>query len=165
MPEQPTAAVVGAPMAGSETLAAKIAQLAGGDSTALDGAKALGKIELILPLPHEENIRLVAGARFLVSLTNSDGASLSVMEAMAVGTIPVVSDIAPNREWITHGKNGFLIPLRDADEAGRRFQQAVNLSAEDQSQFVARNKAIIFERGLLTRNTGRVSRRMKELLE
>ena len=50
---------------------------------------------------------------FYISMTESDGASLSLMEAMAVGAIPVVSDIEPNREWVKNGVNGVLVPLDD----------------------------------------------------
>ena len=64
-------------------------------------------------LPHQENVEVVARSAFYLSMTASDGASLSLMEAMAVGAIPVVSDIEPNREWVEHGVTGALVPLDD----------------------------------------------------
>ena len=37
-------------------------------------------------------------------------APLSILEAMASGSFPIVTDIAANRAWISHGRNGFLVP-------------------------------------------------------
>lgn len=141
-----TTAVIGSSVVGSETL---------GNSILLAANKIAG-CELVGTMPYKENIGVVAESRFLVSLTSSDGASLSVMEAMAVGTIPIVSDIEPNREWIEHGVNGFLIPLDNPAEAVKRFQTALKLSKADQDKIIKKNKKIISARGSLSKNMNRV---------
>ncbi|MEA2064359.1 MAG: glycosyltransferase [Gemmatimonadota bacterium] len=41
-----------------------------------------------------------------VSCSYSDSTSVSLLEALATGLFPVVSDIPGNREWISHGRNG-----------------------------------------------------------
>jgi glycosyltransferase involved in cell wall biosynthesis len=46
-----------------------------------------------------------------VSTSRSDTTSVSLLEAMACGLFPVVTDIPANREWITHGENGMLVPV------------------------------------------------------
>ena len=43
-----------------------------------------------------------------LSASTRDGTSLSLLEAMAVGLYPIVSDIDANAEWIIHGQNGLL---------------------------------------------------------
>lgn len=43
-----------------------------------------------------------------LSASTSDGTSLSLLEAMASGIYPVVSDIRANRVWLSHGHNGLL---------------------------------------------------------
>ncbi|MCJ7823876.1 MAG: glycosyltransferase, partial [Anaerolineales bacterium] len=43
-----------------------------------------------------------------ISASHSDGSSVSLLEAMATGLVCVVSDISGNREWITHGVDGYL---------------------------------------------------------
>jgi len=48
-----------------------------------------------------------------VSASLWDGASLSLMEAMACGIFPVVSDISANREWLTDGMDGLLFRVGD----------------------------------------------------
>ena len=53
-------------------------------------------------------------ADIYVSTSLSDGASNSLLESMACALPVVVSDIPGNREWVTDGKNGFLVPVKDA---------------------------------------------------
>lgn len=58
-------------------------------------------------------ITALRSATFYVSASLSDGASVSLLEAMACGLFPIVSDIPANREWITDGENGLLFPPGD----------------------------------------------------
>lgn len=48
-----------------------------------------------------------------VSASHWDGASLSLMEAMACGGFPVLSDIPANREWVEDGKTALMFPPGD----------------------------------------------------
>jgi len=41
-----------------------------------------------------------------LSASRSDSTSQSLLEAMAAGALPVVSDIAGNREWVGEGERG-----------------------------------------------------------
>lgn len=49
-----------------------------------------------------------------LSASHSDGTSISLLEAMACGTPPIVSDIPGNQEWVVPGLNGWL--FTDGDE-------------------------------------------------
>jgi glycosyltransferase involved in cell wall biosynthesis len=55
-----------------------------------------------------DNQRNYLAAKFYVSIPTTDGTSISLLEAMAYGCIPIVSDLPANREWIDHGKNGLI---------------------------------------------------------
>ncbi len=59
-------------------------------------------------LPHAEVMQLLRRSRFYLSATRSDGTALSLLEAMACGCVPVVSNIVSNRSWVLDGVNGFL---------------------------------------------------------
>ena len=48
-------------------------------------------------------------AAVFASVPESDGTSVSLLEAMAAGCVPVLSDLPANREWVTDGHNGFLV--------------------------------------------------------
>lgn len=64
-------------------------------------------------VPHDEMSSLLQTADIYCSMSRSDGTSLSLLEAMACGLAPVVSDIAANREWIDDGVDGRLVALGD----------------------------------------------------
>lgn len=48
-------------------------------------------------------------SRYFISLPTSDSTSVSLLEAMSYGCIPIVSDIYANREWIVNGENGVIV--------------------------------------------------------
>jgi L-malate glycosyltransferase len=59
-------------------------------------------------LDHDANRDWYARSRIYISIPESDGTSVSVLEAMSAGCIPVLSDLDVSREWITPGKNGVI---------------------------------------------------------
>ncbi len=60
-----------------------------------------------------------------VSCSRSDGASVSLLEAMACGAFPVVSDIPGNREWVGDGVNGLLFPPGDFGRLSECLRRAM----------------------------------------
>lgn len=130
-----------------------------------DRLRAMPRVLPLGILPHTENIDTVARSRFYLSLTSSDGASLSLMEAMAVGAIPVVSDIGPNREWVQEGENGFLLPLGDPDAAARKLEKILFLPEVKCATMRDKNRRIIRERGSLSVNMRRLVENLQALSE
>ncbi len=63
-------------------------------------------------------------ADLYLALTLSDSTSVSLLEAMACGTFPIVSDLPANREWITPGMNGLLVPPTEAAAAAEAILSA-----------------------------------------
>jgi glycosyltransferase involved in cell wall biosynthesis len=55
-----------------------------------------------------EQARWYSRARWYFSLPKTDSVSVSVLEAMAHGCVPVLSDLAANRELVQDGKNGVI---------------------------------------------------------
>jgi L-malate glycosyltransferase len=47
------------------------------------------------------------------SLPTSDATSVSLLEAMAWGCIPILSDIPANKEWVENGVNGLILKEND----------------------------------------------------
>jgi glycosyltransferase involved in cell wall biosynthesis len=68
---------------------------------------------------------LLAAADVYVSSSLSDGTSISLLEAMATGLFPVVSDIPANRPWVEHGCNGLLFPVGDDAALADRLEEAL----------------------------------------
>ncbi len=109
-------------------------------------------------MPH-----LLRSAALYVSTSLSDGASLSLLEAMACGAFPVVSDIPANREWISDGLNGYLVSPRSPSELAQRLQAAWNQPALRQAA-AEYNGPLIHEKGDYHRNMGVTEAAFKELL-
>lgn len=70
---------------------------------------------IIETVPYEEMPGLLRTANTVVSIPHSDATPMSLLEAMSVGAIPVVSDLPSLREWVVHGGNGYLVPATDPD--------------------------------------------------
>jgi glycosyltransferase involved in cell wall biosynthesis len=68
------------------------------------------RVQFVGRLGADEQARWYAAARWYLSLPESDSVSVSVLEAMAHGCIPIVSDLPANRELVQDGVNGLVVP-------------------------------------------------------
>jgi glycosyltransferase involved in cell wall biosynthesis len=64
-----------------------------------------------------------------VSTSLSDGNNISLKEAMACGTFPVVTNIPVNREWIQQGLNGFLVDTLDPRDLANHVIEGIESPA------------------------------------
>lgn len=97
-------------------------------------------------VPNDELPHLLSEHNVYIALTQTEGVSASLLEAMATGLTPIVMDIAANRHWITHGENGLLLPDKQPGTIAAALQRA----AEDidlRQRAWRQNIAIIRERG------------------
>lgn len=97
-----------------------------------------------------------------VSSSLSDSTSVSLLEAMASGAVPVVSDIEGNREWVREGDGARLFPPGDAAGLARAIEGAM---ADDAWRDSARerNRGVVEARADWSRNMGRVEGLFHEL--
>ena len=65
-------------------------------------------------------------SHIFISVPFSDGAPVSLFEAMASGCFPILSDIPANQDWVDDGQNGYLIPLGNHEILADRILQAMN---------------------------------------
>lgn len=98
-----------------------------------------------------------------VSTSKSDSTSVSLLEAMACGAMPVVTDLAANREWITDGENGLIIPSANSSALAEAVLKVIG-SAQIRHAAREKNSVIIRERGLWRDNMQRVERAFEGLL-
>lgn len=59
-------------------------------------------------LQNEENRKWFSKSAIYISIPESDGTSVSVLEAMSAGCIPVVPDLPVSHEWIVDHENGII---------------------------------------------------------
>jgi glycosyltransferase involved in cell wall biosynthesis len=57
--------------------------------------------------------------KVLVSVPYSDATPMSMLEGMACGCVPIMSDLPSVREWVQDGWNGQIVSPRDADALAR----------------------------------------------
>ena len=69
--------------------------------------------EFVEYVPYDDLMRLYARSRLAISATTVDGMPSFLAEAMAMGSLPIHSDMESIREWVDPGVNGLLFPIDD----------------------------------------------------
>jgi glycosyltransferase involved in cell wall biosynthesis len=82
----------------------------------------------------ETNRNWYACSRFWISIPESDATSISLLEAMAYGCIPIVSNLPSNKEWITDGENGFIVQNLETEYLSKMleidFEKAIRINKD-----------------------------------
>ena len=76
---------------------------------------------------HADAVKRLAASRMVVGLGISDGISQTLLEAMSVGTFPILADTTCACEWLENGRHGLIVEPHDV--AG--LASAVSLAALD----------------------------------
>jgi len=76
-------------------------------------------------VPYDKVPKYLSAADIYVSTCFVDSTSVSLLEAMACGLPPIVTDIPGNREWIEDGENGFLFPPRNPKALAEKVIQLI----------------------------------------
>jgi len=99
-------------------------------------------VRIVEEIPYERMPDLYRMADVTVSVPSSDGTPMSLLEAMACGSVPIFTDLPSLREWIDDGQNGYLVVPKDpAALAGRILD--VLLDGKRASRFAQHNQEII----------------------
>ncbi len=83
-------------------------------------------VRIVPPIPYEQLPALYAISDVIVSVPESDGTPRSLLEAMACGSFPVVSDVPALHEWIDHGANGMIVQSTEGQEIGKAILKALS---------------------------------------
>jgi glycosyltransferase involved in cell wall biosynthesis len=112
---------------------------------------------------HDRLPALLGEAAAYVTTSRSDSTSISLLEAMASGPTPVVSDIAGNREWLRDGETARFFPVGDA---GALAAALVAVLRDDEFRRAARlaNRARVEHEGDFAANVGRIELRYASLV-
>jgi glycosyltransferase involved in cell wall biosynthesis len=116
------------------------------------------RVEFLGGVNDERMAEILRISHIYVSTSRSDGTSSSLLEALASGLFPVLSDIPQNREWInvSNGpKNGILVPLDEPDTLVRALHEAI-LGEQWRNEVAKYNRNLV-----LTRASSRTT--MKDL--
>lgn len=105
-------------------------------------------------IEYNKMINLVSRSKIYISATKSDGTSLSLLEAMKLNCIPVISNIVSNRSWILDGVNGYLF------NGEREFKYKLNqaLQLKNNESITNINKKLLFEKGTYSRQLSKIEK-------
>jgi len=102
-------------------------------------------IDFLGHVAHNRVSELMKAASVYVSTATADGTSIALMEAIAAGLIPVVSDINANKLLVKDGKDGFLfLPEKELDLADKiifALTEGIPPSVLDQKRYIFREIA------------------------
>src|SRR6267143_3487631 len=100
-------------------------------------------------------------AAVYVSVPSSDGTSVSLLEALAAGAYPIVSDLPSNREWVT-SEGGTVVPVREVAPLADAIVSALQDSTL-RSMAAVHNREVINQRGLWEVNMTRMESAYRDL--
>jgi L-malate glycosyltransferase len=110
-------------------------------------------------VPNEALPALLAEHHLSIALTETDGVSASLLEAMAVGLWPVVPDNPGNRAWIQPGLNGTLLHSTEPAAVAAALQMEFRLEA------CRHNVALVRERADFGRNARLYVERFRQVAD
>jgi glycosyltransferase involved in cell wall biosynthesis len=111
-----------------------------------DSSTGVSRIRFIGGVTHDLMPALLREHHVYISTSPADTTSVSLLEAMAVGLFPIVTDIPANREWIVDGENGRLVPPGGATKLAVAIIDAWR-NSELRERARAHNARIIATRG------------------
>ena len=96
-----------------------------------DFVKSDERIVFTGKIPREEANEIISNANIFFSPSRREGCPMSLIEAMRVGAICIVSDFPiANKEIIEDGVNGYVIPHTDIQGFVKRIKDVINNHAE-----------------------------------
>ena len=84
----------------------------------------LGRAEFVGRITPAAMADWLGRAEFVVSASRSDSTSQSLLEAMAGGAVPIVSDIEGNRAWVRDGEGARMFAPGDDRGLARALREA-----------------------------------------
>jgi glycosyltransferase involved in cell wall biosynthesis len=106
-------------------------------------------------LSQEELRREMEQAQVFVSVPTSDATSVALLQAMAVGCFPIVSDLASQQELVEEASQGFRVALSDEGALAEAITQALEDQELRRGAF-DRNRAFVEEHGVLETNMAKM---------
>ncbi|MEG0132753.1 MAG: glycosyltransferase [Clostridium sp.] len=106
---------------------------------------------------------LLKSSQVYLSIPTSDSTSVNLLEAMASGIFPIVSDLPANREWINNDENGYVL-----EELTEECLLKYMIKSLEEKELVEKsieiNKQIISERAIWDDNMAIVEEKYLELI-
>ena len=110
----------------------------------IDELGVRSRVHILEQVEYSEMPDFYRSGAVMVSVPESDGTPMSLLEAMACGCLPIVSDLPSLREWVVDGENGRVVPVGDVDALSEAMLAMA--SSDARQRIVAHNLALVRER-------------------
>ena len=147
-------------IANDGTLAAGLAQQARHLGLRFGRLDEGAQVEAVGRLDAAAQAGFYARAPWFLSLPESDSVSVSVLEAMAHGCLPIVSDLPANRELVRDGENGLIV----GTPPDPSLADAMNTLAARADTVAAANRRWVAEHAMFPPAVERFLARLRELM-
>jgi glycosyltransferase involved in cell wall biosynthesis len=121
-------------------------------------------VEFTGSLNRADLIALLKRSDIYVSTSLSDSTSVSLLEAMSCGLVPIVTDIPGNREWVQDQVNGFLTDTRHPSLLAEKIL-AVSENLKNLQPLVERNRQGIEEKANYHSHLAQLRGKFTELID
>ena len=103
-------------------------------------------------------------AQWYISQPQSDSVAVSVLEAMAHGCVPLLSDLPANHELVRDGDNGWIVPERvGSAELGTRSAAMLPLLLERADVIAENNRQWVHDHGLFPPAVARLVQTLRQV--
>lgn len=96
-----------------------------------------GKVNLLGQLEYKEMESFWFNHDISVNLSECEGCSMSMLESMSAGVVPVYTDVFSTRHFIEDGKNGFVVGYNDIE----KMSECILILEKDRDRLASMGKA------------------------
>jgi len=97
----------------------------------IDNLGLTGKVLLTSKLPQDKVFEMMKVSDIFLLPSLEEGIANVAVEAMALGTPVISTDCGGMSELITHGKEGWIVPVRDAEAMAEQIINFTNLELDE----------------------------------
>lgn len=115
-------------------------------------------------ISYRQMANLYQQSTIMISIPSSDSTSMTLLEAMACGVFPIVSNIPANKEWVNNEINGLLVTHNDPVDLSKAILEAL-ANEKMREQAMEKNLEIIKKRAVWEDNMRKVETRFLEIIK
>lgn len=131
----------------------------------IDSSPVNNQIKICGYTPKKEMLEQMTNANIFISIPNTDGTPLSLLEAINIGLLPIVSDIDANREWLNSEQAIFVQELTP-EHVCQALQEAFSrLGSDEHRQKLRDAKTVVAQNANYHTNTQRFYDKINALIK
>lgn len=109
-------------------------------------------------------VEILNQSHISVTVSLSDGNSLSLIEAMACGAYPIATDILANRQWLKDGVNGIFVKINDISSLANSIMHVYNNFDKIIEKAMEESDRIIKEKGTWNINMQKMEQKYRQMV-